>query len=290
MLRSYFPGLLLSISLSAAQVIFDGNWANHVQAPYGCGQLTQTAGSSIVLKFSGTYITVKGPPPANPATIAATLDGAPSSLNSSGTDCMAFLYQTTALPLGSHILNLTFVGPASNNKTFLSITSWAQRKSLRCFSPQHFNGCSLRHLKGSKSLRHFNCRGSFRYFNRHECFSGSGFPQHFNGRSLRHLKGSKSLQHFNCRGSFRYFNRHKRLWRSNSPEYLQRFNRLGPLPPYNRHESLRNLTERQSRRRFNRRESLLRSNWRGSLQHFDWHESFAHLNGLESPRPINGRE
>ncbi|KAF8173551.1 hypothetical protein K438DRAFT_1980808 [Mycena galopus ATCC 62051] len=125
MLRKYFPALLVWIPLSTAQVIFDGSWTNSESLQAQCGQLTQTVGSSFVLKFSGTYITVRGPPPADPATIAATLDGAPSSLNPSGTGCMAFLYQTTALPLGSHTLNLTFVGPISNNNDFLSISSWA---------------------------------------------------------------------------------------------------------------------------------------------------------------------
>ncbi|KAJ7306847.1 hypothetical protein DFH08DRAFT_1088879 [Mycena albidolilacea] len=124
MLHSYFLGLLLLISLSAAQVvIFDGTWANHLQA--SCGKLTKEPGSSVVWKFSGTYINVRGPPPADPATIVATLDGAPSPLNPSGTECIAFLYQSASLPLGSHILNLTFLGPASNGKNFLSITSFA---------------------------------------------------------------------------------------------------------------------------------------------------------------------
>ncbi|KAF8173577.1 hypothetical protein K438DRAFT_1980834 [Mycena galopus ATCC 62051] len=123
MLRKHFPGFLVWIPLSTAQVIFDGSWVN-TDEQASCGQLTQTPGSNFVLKFSGTRITVRGPPPADPATIAATLDGTPSSLNPSGTGCMAFLYQTTALPAGAHVLNLTFVGPASNSHS-LSINSWA---------------------------------------------------------------------------------------------------------------------------------------------------------------------
>ncbi|KAJ7470093.1 hypothetical protein B0H11DRAFT_2283371 [Mycena galericulata] len=117
---SYFPVLLLLLSLSAAQVIFDGNWNNTIGEP--CGPLTQEPGSSVVWNFSGTYIQIRGPSPADPATISVTLDGAPSSLTPSGTGCTAFLYQNTSLALGSHTLNLTFVGPAPDS---LSITSFA---------------------------------------------------------------------------------------------------------------------------------------------------------------------
>ncbi|KAJ6545217.1 hypothetical protein B0H19DRAFT_1266683 [Mycena capillaripes] len=117
---SYLPVLLPLLSLSAAQVIFDGNWTNALGGP--CGPLTHEPGSSVVWNFSGTYVKIRGPSPADPATVAVTLDGTPSSLTPSGTGCTAFLYQNTSLPLGSHTLNLTFVGPASNN---LSITSFA---------------------------------------------------------------------------------------------------------------------------------------------------------------------
>ncbi|KAJ7207773.1 hypothetical protein B0H12DRAFT_432966 [Mycena haematopus] len=124
MLLSYFAILLPLLSLSTAQIIFDGNWSSLAAFGEACGLLTQEPGSSIVWNFNGTYIQIRGPSPTDPTTVAVTLDGAPSSLTLSGTGCTAFLYQTTSLPLGPHVLNLTFVGPASNLSS-LTITSYA---------------------------------------------------------------------------------------------------------------------------------------------------------------------
>ncbi|KAJ6471513.1 hypothetical protein C8R45DRAFT_1014598 [Mycena sanguinolenta] len=122
MLHSSFPLILLLGSLSAAQIILDGNWTNALGGP--CGPLTQEPGSSVVWNFSGTYVEIRGPPPVDLGTITVSLDGAPSSLAPNGTGCNAVLYQNMSLPLGSHTLSFTFVGPASNVSS-LSIASFA---------------------------------------------------------------------------------------------------------------------------------------------------------------------
>ncbi|KAF8182786.1 hypothetical protein K438DRAFT_1839803 [Mycena galopus ATCC 62051] len=122
MLHSSFPLILLLGSLSAAQVILDGNWTDALGG--ACGPLTQEPGSSVIWNFSGTYVEIRGPSPSDLGTITVSLDGAPSSLAPNGTGCNAFLYQNTTLPLGSHTLNFTFVGPASNGDS-LSIASFA---------------------------------------------------------------------------------------------------------------------------------------------------------------------
>ncbi|KAJ6447579.1 hypothetical protein C8R45DRAFT_1047532 [Mycena sanguinolenta] len=120
--HSSFPLILLLGSLSAAQIILDGNWTNALGGP--CGPLTQEPGSSVVWNFNGTYVEIRGPPPVDLGTITVSLDGAPSSLAPNGTGCNAVLYHNTSLPLGSHTLNFTFVGPASNVSS-LSIASFA---------------------------------------------------------------------------------------------------------------------------------------------------------------------
>ncbi|KAJ6471494.1 hypothetical protein C8R45DRAFT_1014577 [Mycena sanguinolenta] len=124
MLHSSFPLILLLGSLSAAQIILDGNWTNTAWLGGSCGPLTQEPGSSVVWNFTGTYVEIRGPSPVDLGTITVSLDGAPSSLSPNGTGCNAVLYQNTSLPLGSHTLNFTFVGPASNVSS-LSIASFA---------------------------------------------------------------------------------------------------------------------------------------------------------------------
>ncbi|KAJ6456924.1 hypothetical protein C8R45DRAFT_1033902 [Mycena sanguinolenta] len=112
--HSSFPLILLLGSLSAA--ILDSNWTNALGGP--CGPLTQEPGSSVVWNFNGQTS------PVDLGTITVSLDGAPSSLAPNGTGCNAVLYHNTSLPLGSHTLNFTFVGPASNVSS-LSIASFA---------------------------------------------------------------------------------------------------------------------------------------------------------------------